>query len=266
MRHVLAAKQHSLLAAFASSNTLVAFDYDGTLAPIVDDPAGAGMRPRTRRLLARVAARYPTAIISGRGLRDLKATVGALRLAHLSGNHGIEPWGDRRAYAARVRAWMPHLTRRLAAADGIAVEEKRYSVTVHYRQARRKRRALRLIEEAARALRGARVFGGEYVVNIVPAGAPDKGVALERACARLGCDAAIYVGDDETDEHVFAAASDRPLLGVRVGRRRASRAPYFLARQDEIDAFLETLLRLRPARGRVGHTAARRPRQRRRVV
>ena len=83
-----------------------------------------------------------------------------------------------------------------------------------------------------------RLIGGKQVVNILPAGAPHKGLALERARARLGCDTAVYVGDDETDEDVFAL--DRPgrLLGIRVGRKRSSSAASYVRAQAEIDRLL----------------------------
>ena len=258
MRHVLAARQRSILASFASSNTLVALDFDGTLAPITNNPSRARMRPATRRLLAAVARRYPTAVISGRARADLRKCLGGVAVAHLSGNHGLEPWALRpgsgqrhkREYLARVRRWAGLLERRLAGHEGVVVEDKRFSVAVHYRNARRRRRAAMAIESAVQSLSGARVFGGHLVANVVPKGAPHKGVALERVRSLLGCDAAIYVGDDVTDEDVFQAANEQRLLAVRVGRQRASRAPYFLVAQHEIDAFLEALVALRRVAGR----------------
>ena len=69
-----------------------------------------------------------------------------------------------------------------------------------------------------------RLVGGKHVVNLLPAGAPHKGLALERARARLGCDTAIYVGDDETDEDVFALDQPGRLLAIRVGRKPSSSA------------------------------------------
>jgi trehalose 6-phosphate phosphatase len=250
MRHVLAARQRSILATFATSNTLVALDFDGTLAPITNNPSRARMRPATRRLLAAVARRYPTAVISGRARADLRKCIGGVAVAHVSGNHGLEPWGHKREYLARVRRWAGLLERRLAGHEGVVVEDKRFSVAVHYRNARRRRRAAMAIESAVQSLSGARIFGGHLVVNVVPKGAPHKGVALERVRSLLRCDAAIYVGDDVTDEDVFQAANDQRLLAVRVGRQRASRAPYFLVAQDEIDAFLEALVALRRGAGR----------------
>ena len=76
----------------------------------------------------------------------------------------------------------------------------------------------------------------------MPEGAPHKGIALRSARARFKCDTAIYVGDDETDEDVFALDEPGRLLSVRVGSSVRSRADYFIRNQRSIDAFLKTLL------------------------
>ena len=93
-----------------------------------------------------------------------------------------------------------------------------------------------------------RLIRGKQVVNLLPRDAPHKGIALEKARARVGCDTAVYVGDDETDEDVFGL--DRPgrLLTVRVGRKRDSLASYFLRDQSEIDRLLIALLSVVPER------------------
>jgi trehalose 6-phosphate phosphatase len=83
------------------------------------------------------------------------------------------------------------------------------------------------------------------VVNLLPPGAPHKGVALERARRQLGCDTALYVGDDETDEDVFGLDQPGQLLGIRVGRREASRASYFVRDQRRVDDLLRALVALR---------------------
>src|SRR6476659_4831913 len=124
MGHILAKRHVSVLTAFATANVLVAFDYDGTLAPISSNPDRAPMRARTRRLLGAVADRYPCIVISGRARSDL--------VKWLSGNHGLEPWAEEAAYAARVDRWERQLGRRLEGYQGVAIENKIYSLTVHY--------------------------------------------------------------------------------------------------------------------------------------
>ena len=245
---ILSKRHAHVLAHFAGSDVVVALDYDGTLAPIVSAPRKARMRARTRQLLVAVAQRYPCVVISGRARDDVSSRVGSVPVWHVSGNHGLEPWGEDASYAARVRDWVRHLHKKLALLEGVVVEDKTYSVTVHYRCAKQKRRAMRAVTAAVRALRGARVIGGNEAVNVVPRGAPHKGEALERARRLLACEKAIYVGDDDTDEDAFAAARPDRLLSVRIGSTRRSRARYRLKDQRQIDRFLRALLTLRPRR------------------
>jgi trehalose 6-phosphate phosphatase len=132
--------------------------------------------------------------------------------------------------------------------QGVWVEDKAYSVAVHYRQSRHKKVALPAILAAAAALGEVRLIGGKQVVNILPVGAPHKGFALEKARDGMRCDTAIYVGDDETDEDVFGLDQPGRLLAVRVGPKRSSEAPYYLRNQRAVDELLAELLRLRPGR------------------
>ena len=248
MFHILAKRHIHTLAEFASSNVLVAFDYDGTLAPIVSDPAVARMRPGTRRLLTAVARRYPCVVISGRARQDVVRRVGGIPVWHVSGNHGLEPWSEHEAYATRVRGWVRNLEASLSGCAGVVVEDKTYSVTVHYRNARRKRQAAMAIGKAVRRLRDARPLLGKDAISLVPRGSAHKGTALDRTRRLLVCDTAIYLGDDVTDEDAFGAGAPDRLLGIRVSPHARSRAGYYLRNQQEVDELLKALLALRPRR------------------
>ncbi|MEO8258356.1 MAG: trehalose-phosphatase [Acidobacteriota bacterium] len=239
------AKSHiSALADFASSNVLLAFDVDGTLASIVPDPPAARRRPATRRLLAAVASRYPCVLISGRARHDLVRRVGSVPVLHLSGNHGLEPWAQHPRYSAQVKRWGRAIEQGLASYSGVVIEDKTYSVTIHCRHAKPRRQALAAIARAVRSLRGARSIGGTHAISLVPRGAPTKGAALERARRLLECDTAIYVGDDEGEDAFTAGRADR-LLSIRVGMFRDSGARYRLRNQGEIDGLLTALLACR---------------------
>src|SRR5215212_1446742 len=92
MKDILAHDNVSILAKFAWSSVLLAFDYDGTLAGIASSPGRARMRLATRRLLSQVARCYPCVVISGRAHADLVKRLERLPLWHIFGNHGLEPW------------------------------------------------------------------------------------------------------------------------------------------------------------------------------
>jgi trehalose 6-phosphate phosphatase len=244
-RDLLAPQNRDVLEQFSSSDLLLAFDFGGTLAPIVADPDAARLRPRTRELLVRLCRLYPAVIISGRSAADVRERVKGIGFLEVIGNHGLEPWRRSEVFAKKVRAWLPVLYQRLAAHKGIVIEDKGFSIAVHYRKSREKRLAKDAIYAAAAALMPLRVVGGRQVVNLLPDGAPHKGIALGAVRERLGCDTALYVGDDETDEDVFARDEPGRLLTVRVGQKSGSRAAFFLEAQADIDGLLWQLLLLR---------------------
>jgi trehalose 6-phosphate phosphatase len=258
MRDLLAEANREVLEQYACSRTLLALDFDGTLAPIVDDPRRAAMRPSTRRLLRQAARAYPCVILSGRARADVARRVGGASVEAVIGNHGMEH-GRLPAGAGRtVRLWTRRLEGELGGLPGVAIEDKGASLAVHYRASRQKKRARARILEAAQRLGDVRLIGGKDVVNVLPAGAPHKGLALERARARFGCDTAIYVGDDDTDEDVFSLDQPGRLLAIRVGRRAASAAAYYLRSQRDVDRVLRRLVSLRPKAGaRVGSRSSR---------
>jgi trehalose 6-phosphate phosphatase len=242
MKHILSPANVELLAQLAASRALLAFDFDGTLAPLVSAPHAAGMRARTTRLFAQVCALYPCAVISGRSRNDVLERMATGSVKYVVGNHGLEPGRNLARFERIVRKVTPKLARALEPQRGVEIEDKTYSLAVHYRKARQKDEALEAIEAAVRALaEPMRIIGGKLVVNVVPAGAPHKGDALEALRAKEGADTALYVGDDITDEDVFELDQPRRLLSIRVGKTRNSAAAYYLRDQHEIDRLLAVL-------------------------
>lgn len=245
MRNILAKVNREVLEQFAWSNVLLAFDYDGTLAPIVEDPERAFMRTTTRELLAEAARLYPTIIISGRAQDDALRRLRGVGVHEVVGNHGLEPWYGSSELIETVQRWQKVLEAHLGQLKGVHIEDKIYSLAVHYRRSREKKQARAAVLRAATSLGDVRIVGGKQVVNILPHGAPHKGVALERERERLHCDTALYIGDDETDEDVFALDEPGRLLTIRVGAKRASAASYFVRGQSSVDELLEALVELR---------------------
>lgn len=242
MKNILSQSNREVLKEFAWSNVLLALDYDGTLAPIVENPEDARMRQQTRELLWELTRIYPVIVISGRAQADVLKRMRGVGIREVVGNHGIEPWHAANRHIAEVRRWLPALHAHVAPWKGVLIEDKLYSVAVHYRQSREKKKARAAILRAAATLGDLRIVGGKRVVNLLPHGAPHKGIALERERERLRCDTAIYVGDDETDEDVFALDQPGRLLSIRVGEKRASAAAYCVESQRAIDGLLRALL------------------------
>jgi len=243
MRNILRSANRGLLAHFTRSNVLLGLDFDGTLAPISPSRDSVGMRPATAALLERACALFPCAIVTGRSCADVASRLGAATVAHVIGNHGLEPSADHERFEGWTTHAMGVLEESLAGTEGIDLESKTYSVSVHYRQAPSQAHALQAIMRAVDDLpERPRVVGGKLVVNLVPANAPHKGSALEALMQREGMERLIYVGDDVTDEDVFATGSPATLLGVRVGNQPGSAARYYIPSQAYIDDLLEALV------------------------
>ncbi|HEY5285295.1 MAG TPA: trehalose-phosphatase [Polyangia bacterium] len=245
MKNILADAQLSTLRNFVHERVLLAFDFDGTLAPIVRNPGSAAIRARTSALLAKVAGLYPCVVISGRSRADVTEKVATIPLRAVVGNHGMEPSRNLRGARWLVTLWHAQLASMLPRIPGLVIEDKGVSLAVHYRLARSRAAVRRQVLIALAGLDNARIVEGKMVVNVLPAGAPDKGTALLTLCRRLRCAAAIFVGDDHNDEDVFALASQGRLLGIRVGRSRRSQAAYFVPSQKDVDRLLVKLIEAR---------------------
>jgi len=195
-----------------------------------------------------VCRAYPCAVISGRSRTDVARRLHGMPLRQIIGNHGLEPGHRMAAFEREIALVRPRLESALAQCAGIDIEDKRFSLAVHYRRSRRKREARRAIREAVAKLPiRLREIPGKLVVNLVSERAPDKGDALIRLRDEARADTAVYVGDDVTDEDVFQLDQPGRLLSIRVGRSSASAAAYFLRDQREMDALLSRLLSLRAA-------------------
>jgi trehalose 6-phosphate phosphatase len=202
---------------------LVASDYDGVLAPIVSDPARAWPLPEGITALAALADLPGTevAVVSGRARADLAAISGLPGTVTLVGSHGAELDDGLLDLSPELVERHDRLHRRLSALTdgrvGVALEIKPASVVVHTRNASRP-----VAAEVAAAVRadpatwpGVHVTDGKEVIELAVLGA-DKGTAVEALRERGGAEAVLFLGDDVTDESVFAVLRDSD-VGVKVG-------------------------------------------------
>jgi len=251
MQYLLSSTARPTLCKIVREKTLCAFDFDGTLAPIVQHPNLAGMRDRTRELLTRLTGLFPCVILSGRARADVLDLLAGVEPNRVIGNHGAETEAVNGAARGRIQRWKAILETELGSAEsGVWIEDKGLSLSVHYRQAMQKAEARQRIIEASRNLDRVRVLGGKQVINLVDELSPNKGMALAAERDRLGCRWVLFVGDDENDEDAFALEGN--IVPIRVGKKLHSHARYFLRSQAEIDKLLELLVTLResvPAAG-----------------
>ncbi|MEW6250808.1 MAG: trehalose-phosphatase [Planctomycetota bacterium] len=202
---------------------LVASDFDGTLAPIVAQPALAEA-DRESLVALRALAQMPqthVAIISGRPLADLAARAQESGF-YLVGSHGSEfESGFVLPLAPEARERLEHLRaalRAMAAGDtGFLLEEKPAGFAFHYRNAPEPAgdEAVHRILAGPGSWPGVHVRQGKKVIELSVVGT-NKGIALSKLRQRVGASAVLFFGDDVTDEDAFATLSG-PDVGVKVG-------------------------------------------------
>lgn len=241
MNHALSKPGTARLLSHLRTAPLLAFDFDGTLAPIVPQPQAAQMPESTRAQLALLLAQRPAVVLSGRSRSDVLRRLDGLPFVEVMGNHGSEPYLDLAPLQAFVQQVLPPLRARLHGVGGIEIEDKGCSISAHYRRAFDRRTAIRRIQAVGKELRFGCLIPGKYVMNLLPPGALDKGQGLLLTMRRLRRSHAVYIGDDTTDERVFALPPHCGVLGIRVGYQRASRASLFLRQQRDIDPLLSLL-------------------------
>lgn len=249
MQHLFSPEGEAALAAVLRRKPLLAFDFDGTLAPIVARPESAKISLGVSARLMALNTHLPVAIVTGRMVADVRARLD-FSPTYVVGNHGAEDdvsaSGSARPAPELVslRDVLQSRSHELASL-GVVVEDKLLSIALHYRLSRQRDQALALIQDLLAPLAGElHVFAGKMVVNVSPANAPDKADAVHALVAKCGANCAVFAGDDVNDEPVFESAP-ADWLTVRVGRDDPhSRARYFLDGPNEVALMLENMLSL----------------------
>jgi trehalose 6-phosphate phosphatase len=246
------------------ARALVAVDFDGTLAPIVERPEDSrpadGALDALRALVDRIGA---VAVVTGRAALDV-VRLGSLDTVprlHVLGHYGLEQWADGELSSpdpdpgvAAVRRRLPDLL--ATAPDGVHVEDKGHSLVVHTRPAADPAAALDAITPRLADLAretGLETVPGRYVVELRPPGI-DKGLAVRRIAGERDARAVVYLGDDLGDLTAFAAVEALRADGVPgvtvasvdpdatdTPRELAERADLVLAGPDAVVSWLVAL-------------------------
>lgn len=248
MRHLFCTEGEEALQAVMRLKPLLAFDFDGTLAPIVERPDDAHVPEAVSSSLQRLSELLPVAVITGRSVADVKQRLG-FHPKYIMGNHGAEDptLGPPSSASQALDAIRQRIELRadMLRRCGVEVEDKQFSMALHYRRAPDAGTALVCIEDLLQGTEPAiKRFGGKFVVNVMAVGLPDKGDALATLVRREGAGGAVFVGDDVNDEAVFMRATPH-WLTVKVGRDDPlSRAMFFLDSESELAQVLERMLGL----------------------
>ncbi|MAU12029.1 MAG: trehalose-phosphatase [Anaerolineaceae bacterium] len=190
-------------------------DMDGTLAPIVPNPDDAYPTERSKKLLAQLSEHLTlVAAVSGRAVADLHERVNLPGLVY-SGNHGLERWeNDKVVVAPMVLEYENALQKAKAAVtdiapEGVMIEDKGATLSVHYRNAAIPAEINLLFEPKLRDIadkHNLRLFSGRKVFELRPPLDIDKGTVFKQLIEENNLDAAIYIGDDTTDADALKMA------------------------------------------------------------
>ena len=241
------------------SHVLLFLDYDGTLVPICKEPSLAKLSLEEKKIL-RELSRIPwlsVGIISGRSLKEVRRLVGIKGLFY-AGNHGFEILFQERiwvhpklkSFESRLKRVTCELKCALKGIDGILVEDKRVTVSVHYRNLSEKSPGsiLKIVSKVLESY--SEIFTithGKKVYEVRPHINWDKGKAVVKISQLLGFTSRplkIYIGDDHTDEDAFRVLEEGD-ISIRVGYRKGSKAHYFCKESGEVLQLLKQFALLR---------------------
>jgi trehalose 6-phosphate phosphatase len=252
------------------ARAVAAFDFDGTLAPIVADPERARAHPGVVPALARLAPRLAAvAVVTGRPAAtavEYGGFAGVPGLEHLTvlGQYGLERW-DAATGELRTPQELPGVTvlrRELPglladAPDGVWLEDKGHALAVHTRRTADPDAALAALDaplRAAAARHGLAVEPGRMVLELRPPGM-DKGVALTAFLREHDAASVLYAGDDLGDLAAYDAVDalraagtvdgllvcSAPTTGEPPVRVIADRADLVVTGPEGVVALLEAL-------------------------
>ena len=216
---------------------LIASDFDGTLSPIVGDPADARACPGAASVLSRLGTAVGTvAIITGRPAADAITLGGFAEVPGLIvlGHYGAERWQGGQVTAAavpegvdRARRLLPSVLEAAGAPDGTRIEDKGTALAVHTRRAADPAGALAALRDPLLDLAkrtGLALEPGRFVLELRPA-AIDKGAALRGLAAERGSRCVLFCGDDLGDLSAFAEIGAQRAAGTLQGCAVASASP-----------------------------------------
>lgn len=244
----------NLKAKFDQKKPLIFLDFDGTLAPIVENHEDAKMDEETREIVQQLSKKYAIAVVSGRGLSDVREKVGLLDIFY-AGSHGFEIAGPNNFKKENEEAqkMLPIfdeveeiLQKKLSEINGVRFERKKFTLAIHYRQVAEKEvsKFHSLIENVVKNYPKLHKGDGKKVVEIKPNIDWHKGKAVNFLRKELSYEKnpfSIYLGDDTTDEDAFREMENG--LGILVGEHgHDSYADYRVENITEVKKFLKALL------------------------
>jgi trehalose 6-phosphate phosphatase len=232
--------------ALQSSDVKLLFDFDGTLAPIVEKPENAFMTQQTLTLLKEIKKIFWTGIVSGRSLEDVKNRI-PIELDFYSGNHGIESPFVSQSVLRKIKYSMENIKDICSKINkDVYVEDKGLSIAVHFRGLEKPETALAEYISAFDSNKNVKLIPGILTLNLLPNNYFDKGWIMQKLMKEYKRSTFVFIGDDITDEYIFKIKAEQ-LLSISVGNKKESASKYFIEDQKEINILLKKILENRNA-------------------
>jgi trehalose 6-phosphate phosphatase len=236
-----------------SEEFALCLDFDGTLAPIVEDPNEAALPAATRTQVSSLAANpaVDVAVISGRALEDIRSRVGIDGIGY-AGNHGLEiqqgeeMWvhPDVKSHRGAMERTLDRIEQELEAIPGAFVEDKHATAAVHYRRAGTDDSSLVIarVQGIVESEDGLSMEVDNQTVEIRPEIDQRKGEAVMELIDTESGTGIVYLGDAETDVDAFEtlAALENDTIQISVGNELPS-SGYHLDSPADVEAFLAWL-------------------------
>ena len=241
--------------ATAGAGVLLLFDFDGTIAPIVGDPLKAEMLPHWRDWLVALMRKnnIEVGVVTGRAQPDAKDRVRIDRML-IASDHGYEIWrGHKKLFSigseftAKMKKLGAAVYKKFGSIPGVSIEQKDYSVALHYRHVDVKKQNW-LVKEYMEMIRpilkeqNLELMKAKKLFEVRPKKFWDKGKSSkwiwENIAPRY---LPVYFGDDTTDEDAFRELK-KVGITIRVGLKKSSNAEYYVRKIDDAAPLVKWLL------------------------
>jgi len=229
-------------------------DYDGTLTPIVEKPELAILSDSMRKTINRLVSSFPVTIVSGRDIDVISKLVAVKGLGYV-GSHGLDIVGSpgtgfRKEMALNFLTELDivefQLRKKIDSIDGAMVERKRFSISIHLRLVKPSEHALveKIVDDVRSKHYSLRRENGKMLFELRPDIVWDKGEAVVWLLHSMGFkrSAALFIGDDITDENVFRVLRGRGTGIIVTETNRLTDAHLRLRNPDEVQLLLEKLI------------------------
>lgn len=242
-------------ALFCGKKLVFFLDYDGTLTPIVDRPQDAKISDQMKAVVQALSKKCLVAVVSGRMREDVENLLGIKGLIY-AGSHGFDILGSGVSMieprAEKIIPLVDQLTKefkdRVGDISGVIIEEKKFSIAIHYRLARADDfgKIKEVVDEIVTRHKELRLLHGKKVFEIMPAIHWNKGMAIRWIMKTLNISwsdsSVVYIGDDTTDEDAFRVVRSRGKAILVSQENYPSSADFIVKNPDEVKKLFEQIL------------------------